>query len=200
VQIVNAADFESKNQNSMDDTLLVKFFLKAREDREETKAEGRPIFKDVEYVEIRIPGSRDAVARPAGRGDIARFPKHYEAFKNRTEMPESGTPLIEWPLMTRSHAEELSFFNVKTVEQLVAMSDQNASQFMGINKLKAKAKEWLEMAKEQQSSNELASELAKRDDEIEELKAAVRALQAAPTKKKATRKKRASKKATAKKE
>ena len=133
MQIVNAADFDKQNQNKMDEQLLVKFFVKPRQDPRQTAEAGRPVFVDTEYVEIRIPGSRDAICRPASPRDIARFDRHYAAFKSRTEAPETGTPLVEWPLITRSQAEELSFHNVKTVEQLVSMSDQNATQFMGIS-------------------------------------------------------------------
>lgn len=184
----------------MDEQLLVRFFLKPRQDPRATEEQGRPVFVDATYIEIRIPGSRDAVARPAKPQDIARFPKHYEAFKNRTAEPETGTPLVEWPLITRSMAEELSFYNVKTVEQLVAMSDQNASKFMGINMLKQKAKEYLGDAAEKADAKKLETELAKRDKEIEELKAAVKALSAAPVKKTTAKKKATRKKVSAKKE
>lgn len=196
---INSQDFEQQNQSRMDDQLLVRFFLKPREDAVASKEAGRPVYKDTEFVEIRTPGSRDAVCRPARAGDIARFQRHYDAFKSRTDTELlEGTLLAEWPLITRSHAEELSFFNVKTVEQLVAMSDQNANQFMGIQSLKRKAKEWLEQAAENKAAEELQAELKKRDDEIAELKAAVKAMQAKPrvTKKKT----RSKKKVTAKKE
>jgi hypothetical protein len=194
----NPDDFQNQHQAKMDESLLVKFFLKARPDRIATEKEGRPIYKDVEYIDIKIPGDRaGGVCRPARPRDIARFQKHYDAFKSRTEeVVIEGTPLVEWSLIGRSQAEELSFFNVKTVEQLAAMSDSNAAQFMGMNNLKAKANDWLSVAKENKASDELAIELKKRDDEISELKAAVKALQ-----KKAPRKKRAYKKrTTAKKE
>ena len=68
-----------------------------------------------------------------------------------------GTPLAEWPIMSRSQVEELSFHNVKTVEQLVAMSDSLASQFMGMNGLKAKAKMWLEDSEETARINKIQS-------------------------------------------
>ena len=200
MQIVNSEDFDQRNQHKMDEQLLVRFYLKPKQDNRASEEQGRPVFVDAEYIEIRIPGSRDAVARPAKPADIARFPKHYEAFKNRTAIPETGTPLVEWPLISRSVAEELSFYNVKTVEQLIAMSDQNASQFMGINTLKAKAKEWLETATTAAEATKLADELAKRDSEIEELKAAVKKLTAAPVKKTSAKKKATRKKVSAKKE
>jgi len=162
-------DFNKSNQKAGDEKLLVKFYVKARPDKVATLKEGRPMFKDVEYIDIRIPGSRDGVGRPASDDDKARFPAHYDAFKKRTgEEVLDGTPLIEWPLLTRSQAEELAFFNCKTVEQLAAMTDGNAGNFMGIQVLKAKAVKWLEQAAEDAPALKLAAELEERDAKITE--------------------------------
>lgn len=140
-------DFSLNNESHMDAQLYVKFFMKEREDKERTLAEGRPIYVDREYIEIRVPGKRDAQAcRPATHRDKQRFPRHYEAFKKRVEMPEEGTPLAEWPQISRSQVEELAFMNVKTVEQLANMSDGNIGQFQGGQILKHRAREWLDAA------------------------------------------------------
>ncbi len=167
-------DFESNQQNKADEKLLVKFYIKARPDKETTLKEGRACFKDVEYIDIRIPGSRDGVGRPATPRDKARFPRHYAAFKERTdgELIE-GTMLIEWPLIGRSQAEELSFFNCKTVEQLAGMDDSRCGSFMGIQVLKQKAKEWLERATEEAPAIRLQEELNVRDAKIEEQEAVI---------------------------
>ena len=114
------------NKNAGDDKLLVKFYIKARPDKGKTLEEGRPMFKDVEYIDIRIPGSRDGVGRRATDDDKARFPLHYQAFKNRTDEEfVEGTLLTEWSLIGRSQAEELAFFNCRTVEQLAEMDDKD---------------------------------------------------------------------------
>ena len=87
--------FESGN-NAGDAALLVKFFMKTMPDKEATQKESRAIFKDVEYVDIRVAGNRSSnVCRPARPHDISRFPRHYEAFKQRKEVPLEGTPLVE---------------------------------------------------------------------------------------------------------
>ena len=154
----NHQDFESSAQSKLDENLLVKFFTKQRQDQAASKAEGRPIFKDVEYIDIKVPGNRSGGAcRPATFKDKQRFPRHYAAYEQRKEMPVEGTPLAEWPIMSRSQVEELSYHNVKTVEQLVAMSDTLASQFMGMNTLKSKAKAWLEDSEETARINEIES-------------------------------------------
>lgn len=183
---VSPDDFRQDRQRDLDAALLVKFFVKPVMDEEASKEAGRPIYRDVEYVDIRAPGSRDNVCRPASPHDKERFDRHYAAFKNRTQGDDrlDGTPLAEWPLINRSRVEELAFFNVKTVEQLVAMSDANAQNFMGLNTLRAEAKRWLEAATKAKEAMALQEELSKRDAEIEQLKTAIAELQKPKTRKK----------------
>jgi len=161
-------------QNEADKALLVKFYLKSVQDSSASSAEGRPIYREKEYIEIRFPGNRtDAVARPATPADKQRFPRHYDAFKQRIEMPVEGTPLTEWPAISRSQAEELSFYHIKTVEQLANVSDSNGTQFMGFNGLRQKAKEFIELSKSAVEASELKLELEKRDNQIAALQAQI---------------------------
>lgn len=166
----NPDDFSPSMQSSADESLLVKFFIKDIQDDGETLAQGRPIFRSVEYIDIRTVGDRSSsICRPARHDDKQRFAKHYAAFKQRVELPEEGTLLVEWPMITRSQAEELAYFNVKTVEQLAIMNDTHAQNFMGINALKRKAKEFLEDAESGVSVKDLQAELKARDKTIAEL-------------------------------
>jgi len=155
--------FDTTQQQQEDQKLLVKFYVKAVKDQGASKREGRPIFKETEYVDIRIPGSRDGAARPATHKDKERFHRHYQAFKNRIELPAEGTPLTEWAAIGRSLAEEMAFFNIKTVEQLADMNDNIAGQFMGAQKYKQQAKAWLEHSKRDVTIDELTKELKQRD-------------------------------------
>lgn len=138
--------------NAGDETLLVRFFIDAVEDGAASKREGRPIYKDVEWIDIRVPGSRDAVIRPCRREDYTRFPRHYDAFRARIgkdDEPVVGTPLSTWPWhgMTRSRVEELKHFNVRTVEQLAGMSDGQGMRLLGFQQMKQAAAAYLETVK-----------------------------------------------------
>jgi hypothetical protein len=143
------ADFNHNdftNDAEADKSLMVRFFYKERPDKTRTAEEGRPVFKEVIYVEIRIAGQRDVQAcRPATEADKQRFSRHLEAFEKRVEPPVEGMPLSEWPQITRSEVEELSFVHVKTVEQLASMKDSNLGKFRGGYALRDKAVKWLEM-------------------------------------------------------
>jgi hypothetical protein len=157
----NHEDFS--NTAEADKSLLVRFFYKNVHNKLESQQLGRPVFKEKTYIEIRVAGQRDVQAcRPVTYADKQRFPRHYEAFEKRVEPPTEGMPLLEFPAITRTQAEELSFMNVKTVEQLASMKDANLSKFMNGYKLRDQAVKWLE-------SNTLAVD----DAEKSELKATV---------------------------
>lgn len=172
----NHEDFQS---NQGDATAMVRFYQKSYPDEAKTKEEGRPIFKDVDIIEIRFPGDKDYKARPVREGDKRRWPRHWEAYQARISQEDivEGTPLSEWPQITRSQVEELAFYNVKTVEQLVEMSDSHAQQFMGINNLRRKAQEWLDAAEKGKAAEELQAELAKRDELLVQMQARMEELE-----------------------
>lgn len=166
------------NAQAGDDQLLVKFYIKAKHDPTASEEAGRPIYKDTEYVSIIQPGNKDnVVERPATDRDKQRFPKHYAAFKNRVSDSDEyleGTLLDEWPGITRSQVEELKFFNVRTVEQLVNLADSGAQNIMGVHTLKEKAKRFLAS----KADDAAAAELAARDAKIAEQQKLIDALSA----------------------
>lgn len=198
---VNPNDFLDSKQSEADSALLVRFFIKPVQDKSASLEAGRPIFKETVYIDIRIPGERDSAAvRPASNHDIKRFPRHYAAFKVRNDDPqEIGTPLAEWPVISRSQAEELSFFNVKTVEQLAGMPDSGNHQFRGVVSLKNQAKEWLLENKDKEA---LKEEFSKREQSLKDQLTAMQEQLDSLTKPKAKAKTRATpkKKVAAKKE
>lgn len=165
----NHEDFETSQQSEQDSTLLVKFYSKTVENKSESAKQGRPVFREREYIDIKIPGSRDGAARPATFRDKQRFPKHYAAFKQRITAPTEGTPLLEWGPISQSMAAEMAFHNVKTVEQLAQMSDTLCQQFMGAQNFKAKAKRYLERMQEDVTVDHLQAELASRDKILEQM-------------------------------
>jgi hypothetical protein len=154
------ADFNHEdftNQREADKSLMVRFFYKNVENKMASKTQGRPVFREKTYIEIRVAGQRDVQAcRPATHADKMRFPAHLEAFEKRMEPPTEGMPLTEWAKITRSQAEELAFKNVKTVEQLASMKDSNLQQFMNGYKLREQAIKWLETNSEETDDREKA--------------------------------------------
>jgi hypothetical protein len=179
----NHNDFRAGNEQEADRALLVRFMMREKQDQTASRAEGRPIFKDTEYIEIRVAGKRDPqVCRPARQADKDRFPEHYRRFQLRMEEPTEGTPLSQWPMISRSQCEELSFFSIKTVEQLAEMADSNCSNIRGGLDLKYKAIGWLEKADESKLLAEKEQLQQRVDDQaaqIEQLQAQMNELLAA---------------------
>jgi len=129
-----------------DENLLVKFFNNPRINSAKTKEAGRPIFKEVPYVQIMQPGNKDSIViRPATDMDKSRFAEHFRKFEAREDQEKvEGTLLEEWAGITRSQCEELKYLNIKTVEQLASVSDSNGQGIMGIGFLKEKANKYID--------------------------------------------------------
>ena len=155
-----------------DARLFVEFSFQARLDSKLSDEAGHNVYKDVEFVTIRIPGDKTtSVHRPVRPSDKQRFPFQYQQFKTKAGEVVVGTPLTLWPFINPARVKELEYFNVRTVEQLAAMPDGNAGQMMGIQALKQQAKDYVAHSKEQAPLIAVQKELAGRDATIETLKA-----------------------------
>jgi hypothetical protein len=139
----------SSGRDTGDETLLVKFYYESVQNEAKTEEAGRPIYEDIEMISIIPPGAKSGVSKPARQREKDRFPEHYRRFKERMSQDHvEGTKLTEWPGVTKAQADELAFFNIKTVEQLAACSDSQTMNMMGLPTLKQKAGKYLEASKE----------------------------------------------------
>lgn len=166
-------------QHGTDAGLYVEFYVEAIEDPEETIKQGRPIFKDVEMTSIRIIGDQKThVVRPVdlkGSGsappDNIRWPHQWAAFKNKQIVTQVGTPITEWPPVSKSQAMNLKALNIHTVEALAQVSDTNLGNIgIGARDLRDKAIAFLDQAKD-------GSGIVKLQEENKELRTKIEALQ-----------------------
>jgi len=144
-------DFDYRMQQSAeaDKNLAVRFYLEPLPVDGSLETEGRLLFTDVEFVEIRVRGDRNnCVQRPARKDDQVRWRDAYRAFKAGEEESITGTPLKEWPSISRAMLEELKYMGFFTVEQLASASDSVCSKFSGLTTYKQKAQNFLKYAKE----------------------------------------------------
>lgn len=150
-----------------DSKLFVHFYMHPHPDKEATAREGRPIFTSREYVSIIVPGDKlNIVRRPASDMDKRRFATKYAAFKAGNEQIANGTPLESVPWITREQVEELKYFHIRTLENLAELADSHAQRFMGIHKLRQKARDAIALAKENAPALRLAEETRKKDEQI----------------------------------
>lgn len=157
-----------------DQNLLVRFFLKSvrnkAKDPLDPACRDLPDYVEREYIDIRVPGSKESRAQPVQEIHKQRFPNHYDAFKRRVAPPVSGTPLSEWAGIPRNMVEQLTFSNVKTVEQLASLSDVHAQNFRGIQKYVSLAKAFVEEREKLSGLETVVARLEKAEADTEAYK------------------------------
>lgn len=127
-----------------DAKLLVKFYIRAVHNNTKSVEQGRPIFDDVEYIIIQVPGDRlTNIDAPVTDEYRRRFKKYYEDWKANHNAQSEGTPLQLMPFITPALLAELNAMSIRTLEQLAGMSDLVVSKMMGGNALRQKAVEYL---------------------------------------------------------
>lgn len=129
-----------------DESLLVKFRLEAVVDDEATSAAGGETkWKNVEYLEIHIPGDRTQIyVGPVTDSHRQRFAARYERWKRgQADMPD-GTPLAQWPGITPAELNMLAQGGLHTVEALAGVSDSHIGKVGRVVALRDKARRYLE--------------------------------------------------------
>jgi hypothetical protein len=167
--------------------LHVEFFMDAVQDQAESAKQGRPIYKDVEMVRIRIAGDKYSVfVAPASDPSSVRDPNTnyrltyaqlhsgpYEAFKKGVAYAGTGTPLAELPFLTESQRKELRALNIHTAEALAGLDGQMLSKIgMFGRQMKTQAEEYLKKAQNAAG----VSQLARENEELKERLARLEAM------------------------
>jgi len=131
---------------------------------------GRPIYDDIEVVEVRAPGSRDFKVFPAAAmshwennpytGEqtmltyAERFKHQYQQFKDRAIQTKSGTPLGSVAFLSEGKRAELRAQNIYTIEALAGIDGAELKNLgPGGRDLKNAAVEYIRDAKENVAPN-----------------------------------------------
>ncbi len=142
----------------------VTFVKRAVEDRDATIASGMYTPKDVDFVIITPPGSKDRIERNAEewfvqmREQVAqqRLPREflslykeaYEEWKATGEVPVNGTYIKNVALFSPAQIEMLLQANLKTVEDLAVATEEAIARLgMGGRAMKKQAESYLASAK-----------------------------------------------------
>ncbi len=146
--------------------------------------------RDIEWVEWSKPGDRynsttkEKIVRVRGNPAKGRPPMlewgviqpHYDAWKQGKQLEQDGTPFSEWKGVDPRLVEVLRASQIYTVEAFASFPGHQVTglKFPNISR-------WHELARkfaaDRAGKDALHGELAKRDETIAELQAAVRALQ-----------------------
>jgi len=176
----------SDEQNA-DSRLQVRFYKRPVKQEQESIDAGRPIFKEFDFVHICVAGDTlTEIDTYALENHKQRFPIQWANYQNRLGADDHeviGTPVSEWPLVSKSQAEELRAMRFYTVESVANASDQQIQRMgmaagMSPYAFRDKAKAFLNLAtssaetdKREQEINALKEELAKKELETAKMKA-----------------------------
>jgi hypothetical protein len=154
-----------------DSRLAVQFYKKSMKQEDASNEAGRPIFKEFDFVRIMIPGDNlTEIDTYAQESHKQRFPRQWAHYQNQTAGHEDvvGTPLDQWPQVTRSQAEELRGLKFYTVEAIADCSDQQLQRIgmvagMSPHNFRLKAKAFLNLAND-------SADVAQREAELQALR------------------------------
>jgi len=143
----------------------ISFERRPIEDRNASIAEGRWIARDVDFVTVTRAGSRDTLDKEAEiwireQNERARnglippeWAKHFEnayrLWKEGETVPDSGTPIKGWSIISPAMQETLVHSGIRTVEDLAIIGQSELMHVgMGAIGLQQKAQAYLDTAKD----------------------------------------------------
>jgi len=159
-----------------DASVVALFKNHATKNEQKSLEAGRPIYDDMEVVELRYPGSKNVGVYPAlffshwgqdpETGEqvpltyAERFSRQYKQFKMMTAQTKSGTPLSHAPFLTEGRRAELRALNVYTVEALAGVDGVELKNLgPGGREIKNQAVEFIEESKRGAPNLQLMAEL-----------------------------------------
>jgi len=160
-----------------DAALAVRFYKRAIQDIFQTTKQGRPIFQDVDYIEIFTPGNQlNIIDTPVREHHKVRFPVQWAHYRNQHggDQRETGTPVNQWPFLSMSQAEELKAIKFFTVEMIANASDLQINSIgmiggMAPNVLRERANAYLNAAAGTASVEAEATEKAQLKEQLKAL-------------------------------
>lgn len=175
------------DEQGADSRLQVRFYKRAVKQEQESLDAGRDIYKEFDFVHICVAGDTlTEIDTYALNNHKMRFPIHWAQYQNRVGADDEevvGTPVSEWPLVSKSQAEELRALKFKTVESVAGASDAQLQRMgmaagMSPYAFRDKAKAFLNLAtnaaetdKREAEIQALKEELAKKDQENAKIRA-----------------------------
>jgi hypothetical protein len=145
-----------------------RFYMGLIQNEIKSKEAGRPIYDDLEMIEIKFSGNtktefhapaNDRCDRPLRNpenndryyvrwSEHPDFAKAYEAFKAGKDGYITGTPLSELPFLTEGRRAELRAINIHSAEQLASLTGAQIGKYgFGMGDLCKQAQNYLERAK-----------------------------------------------------
>ncbi|HEV2160241.1 hypothetical protein [Bradyrhizobium sp.] len=171
------------------DPLVIPVFkIHTTKNEAKSREAGRPIYDDMEIVEVRFAGDRNKISIfPAHaicgeaqdeHGDTLkityaeRWSDQYKRFKAKEHQVAEGTPVDELPFLTQAKRSELKALSIYTAEALAALDGQPLKNLgQGGRDLKNQAQAYLDNASGSANVMKMAAEIEELRRTVAELRA-----------------------------
>lgn len=149
----------------------VKFYRQWVRNNFKSKAEGREIGDEQDFIIIVSPGQpKSEVRRKATDADKMAYGQEWSAYEQGKEMQISGTPIELLPGLAHGMADALKAIYIYTIEQMAGLPDIALQRVgMGGNDIRKRAKEYI--SKGSAEVGELRRQLDEAQAAISELRA-----------------------------
>jgi hypothetical protein len=170
-----------------DPLVVPRFYIHTTKNEAKSREAGRPIYDDMEVVEIRFAGDRNkvsvfpalAICGEAQDEDgntrkityAERWADQYKRFKAKSQQIAEGTPVDELPFLTQAKRSELKALSIYTAEALAALDGlplKNLGQ--GGRDLKNQAQAYLDRASGSADVTKMASKIQELEQLVAELR------------------------------
>ena len=129
-------------------------------DEEKSTEAGKAEYAKRVFFSCKVPGDKNThIHTHAKESHFQRFPRAYAAFKSNSIEPSDGLPLTQWGVIPKSRAQIFKRDNIRTVEDLCAVSDAHIDKLgYDARPLRAKARAEIELRKDAAVTLRLAAE------------------------------------------
>lgn len=148
----------------------VKFYRQWVRNNFKSKAEGREIGENQDFIIIICPGQpKSEVRRKATESDKQQYYREWQAYSEGKEHQMSGTPIEMLPGLANGMADGLKALYIYTIEQMAELSDLALQKVgMGGNDIRQRCKAYL--SKNSTEVAELKAQIAQLTALVEQLK------------------------------
>lgn len=157
------------------DGVRVEFYMRPMHHPRRSQEEGRPIFEDVPFVQLEMPGDRYSILHHKATDEHkSRWPELWKAFeagqRGMMTLEDGDMPLDQWAAITRSRVYELRAMGIHTLQQLAAVPDGNLAK-LGTTARAERDDAKRALVGNSKADRERAKEMAALRDELENVKA-----------------------------
>lgn len=140
-------------------TTIPRFFMDSVQDELASAEQGRPIFREIERVQILMPGNQFlAPVHNVNDEHRNRWSREYEAFRKGIEIAVDGTPLEQWNMLNKAQVYELKGMHLRTVEDVARMPDAVVQQIPFGQRIREAAAAYLDDAAASALTSKLSAE------------------------------------------